>query len=115
MAVSRCTQKGKTTEETRYFIASITNGTEFANAVRAHWGIESMHWTLDVTFNEDRSRIRKENGPENTALLRKMALNILKIEKAKDEKQQSYKAKRFIASMDEDYLEKVMIENIQNL
>jgi len=107
-------KKGVISEETRYYITSVTSGSLFADAVRTHWGIESMHWVLDVAFKEDQSRIRKENGPENTALLRKMAMNIIKIEKAKDEKQQSYKAKRFIASLDEAYLEKLMIDNILN-
>lgn len=74
-----------------------------------------MHWTLDVTFGEDKSRIRKENEPENAALLRKIALNFLKIEKKNDQKQQSYKAKRYLAFIDEKYLEKVMIDNILNV
>ena len=115
MAKNRCTRNSKETEEIRYFISSITNGTDFANAVREHWGIESMHWTLDVTFGEDKSRIRKENEPENAALLRKIALNFLKIEKKNDQKQQSYKAKRYLAFVNEKYLEKVMIDNILNL
>ena len=114
MSKNRCIRKGNVTEETRYFIASITNGSDFANAVREHWGIESMHWTLDVTFSEDKSRIRKDNEPENAALLRKIALNFLKIEKKNDQKQQSYKAKRYLAFVNEKYLEKVMIDNILN-
>jgi hypothetical protein len=73
-----------------------------------------MHWTLDVTFGEDKSRMRKENEPENAALLRKIALNFLKIEKKNDQKQQSYKAKRYLAFVNENYLEKVMIDNILN-
>jgi predicted transposase YbfD/YdcC len=112
MAINKIEKKGVKTEEIRYFIASVSNGNDFANAVREHWGIESMHWQLDVTFKEDASRIRKDNGAENTAMLRKIALNILKLEKAKDEKQQSYKTKRFIASLDEEYLEKLLIKNV---
>jgi hypothetical protein len=73
-----------------------------------------MHWTLDVTFGEDKSRIHKENEPENATLLRKIALNFLKLEKKNDQKQQSYKAKRFLAFANEKYLEKVMIDNILN-
>ncbi len=114
MAVNKTIRKGVTTEEVRYFLCSITNGGDFSEAVRTHWGIESMHWTLDVTFGEDKSRIRKENEPENTALLRKMALNLLKIEKKNDTKQLSYKGKRFTASLNENYLEKIMIDNILN-
>ena len=116
--VCRSRQKDKETEETRYFLSSITNITDFSNAVREHWGIESMHWILDVVFNEDKSRIRKENEPENAALLRKMALNILKIDtqqdKANDVRPRSYNAKRYKAAVNVNYLEKVMIDNILN-
>lgn len=77
-----------------------------------------MHWILDVVFNEDKSRIRKENEPENAALLRKMALNILKIDtqqdKANDVRPRSYNAKRYKAAVNVNYLEKVMIDNILN-
>jgi predicted transposase YbfD/YdcC len=114
MAVNKTIRKGVATEEVRYFLCSITNGGDFSEAVRTHWGIESMHWTLDVTFGEDKSRIRKESEPENTALLRKIALNLLKIEKKNDKKQLSYKGKRFTASLNENYLEKIMIDNILN-
>lgn len=116
--VCRSRQKDKETEETRYFLSSVTNITDFSNAVREHWGIESMHWILDVVFNEDKSRIRKENEPENAALLRKMALNILKIDtqqdKANDVRPRSYNAKRYKAAVNVNYLEKVMIDNILN-
>lgn len=114
MVVSTRKEKDKESTEKRYFISSITNAGEFSDAVREHWGIESMHWVLDVAFKEDKSRIRKENEPENAATLRKMALNILKIDKAKDEKQQSYNAKRYKAAINVQYLEKVMIDNILN-
>jgi hypothetical protein len=70
-----------------------------------------MHWTLDVTFNEDKSRVRKENEPENMALLKRMAMNILRLEK-EEQRQVSFREKRFMAAMDEDYLEKVLIHNI---
>lgn len=116
MVISHCTRGDVKTTDTRYFIASINGITEFSNTVRQHWGIESCHWTLDVTFKEDASRIRKENEPENAALLRKMALNILKIDtqmdKAKDIRPHSYNAKRYKAAINNDFLEKVMIDNI---
>ncbi|MCX7923863.1 MAG: ISAs1 family transposase [Clostridia bacterium] len=116
MVISRCTRGNVKTTDTRYFIASINGITEFSNTVRQHWGIESCHWTLDVTFKEDASRIRKENEPENAALLRKMALNILKIDtqmdKAKDIRPYSYNAKRYKAAVNNSFLEKVMIDNI---
>lgn len=98
---------GKKTCETRYYICSIeADAIKFANAVRKHWGIESMHWSLDVTFNEDSKRVRKDNGPENLSVLHKFAYNILKLEKSK--KRSSLKAKRFRASYNLDYLEKVL-------
>jgi hypothetical protein len=51
----------------------------FADAVRAHWGIENgLHWVLDTVFDEDRARNRKDHGPENLAILRKLALNVLR-------------------------------------
>lgn len=118
MVISRRKQKDQESVETRYYLSSITNGNKFSEAVREHWGIESMHWVLDVVFNEDKSRIRKENEPENAALLRKMALNILKIDtqldKANDVRPHSYNAKRYKSAIDVDYLEKVMITNILN-
>ena len=71
---------GKTTIATRYYLSSARLTPErFATAVRAHWAIEnSLHWVLDVTFDEDRARNRKDNGPENLATLRKLTLNLLR-------------------------------------
>ena len=71
---------GKTTTATRYYLASAhLTPAHFATAVRAHWAIEnSLHWVLDVTFDEDRMRNRKDNGPENLATLRKLTLNLLR-------------------------------------
>lgn len=114
MAKCRSIRKGKETEEIRYFLCSISTVSEFAEAVREHWGVESMHWTLDVTFGEDKSRIRKDFEAENFALLRKIAINILKIEKKNDspKKPQSYKSKRMKAFINVEFLEKVLIDNI---
>jgi predicted transposase YbfD/YdcC len=68
------------TKETRYFISSLQGSVKgLAEAARQHWGIEnSLSWVLDVTMNEDRSRIRKDHAPENMALLRRLALNLVK-------------------------------------
>jgi len=70
----------KVTEETRYFISSLRGSAKkLAEAARKYWDIEnSLHWALDVTMNEDRSRIRKDHAPENLALLRRLALNLIK-------------------------------------
>jgi predicted transposase YbfD/YdcC len=106
MVVYHSEKNGVKTTETRYFLCSIEAGPEkFAYAARQHWGIESMHWSLDVTFNEDSKRVRKENAPENLALLHKFAFNVLKMEKTR---KRSLKAKRFKASLSLDYLEKVL-------
>jgi predicted transposase YbfD/YdcC len=74
------TIQGDKTEEVRDFISSLPPEVEaLASAVRGHWGIENkLHWSLDVTFGEDQSRIRQGRAPENAALLRRLALSILK-------------------------------------
>ena len=73
-------RNGKTTRATRYYLCSAPISAErFAEAVRAHWRIENgLHWVLDTAFDEDRARNRKDNGPENLATLRKLALNMLR-------------------------------------
>jgi predicted transposase YbfD/YdcC len=75
---------GETSEETRYYIASMTADAEqILFAVRAHWGVENnLHWSLDVTFREDACRIRKDNAALNLALVRKIALNLLRHDKS---------------------------------
>lgn len=76
---------GETSRTTRYYLSSARLTPErFAAAVRAHWTIEnSLHWVLDVTFDEDRARNRKDNGPENLAILRKLTLNLLRTARPK--------------------------------
>ena len=76
---------GKTTNATRYYFSSARLTPErFATVVRAHWAIEnSLHWVLDVTFDEDRARNRKDHGPENLATLRKITLNLLRTARPK--------------------------------
>ena len=71
---------GKITTSCRYYLSSAQLSAEaFAKAVRAHWSIENgVHWVLDVTFDEDRARNRKDHGPQNLAIIRKLALNVLK-------------------------------------
>ena len=74
------TVDGRTSRAVRYYLSSAHLLPEhLAKAVRAHWAIEnSLHWVLDVTFDEDRARNRKDNGPENLAILRRLTLNLLR-------------------------------------
>ena len=99
--------------ETRYYLSSLENDAELLNgAARSHWGVEnSLHWVLDVTFQEDRSRIKKENAPENFGLLRRLALCLLKKECST---KRSIKGKRLRASWDEGYLQRVLCGNAVN-
>ncbi len=81
MVIRTSTEKGNTSTDTRYFISSIGDDIElFAMAVRKHWGVEAMHWNLDVTFREDEMRSRKDYLPENLAALKRIALNMIKQE-----------------------------------
>ena len=78
MIETTCEIGDKTRVESRYFIASsgIKSVGDFARAVRAHWGVESMHWTLDITFREDACRVRKDHAARNLAAVRKIALTL---------------------------------------
>lgn len=80
VAMLMCVRDGKETAEIRYYISSLAVGVKrFAHAVRAHWGIEnSCHWSLDVTYREDDSRIRDEHMRENFAWLNRFTLSLLK-------------------------------------
>lgn len=100
--------KGKTTTlERRYYLTSLDGGIErFAYAARGHWGIENkLHWSLDVVFCEDDSRIRKGHAPENMTVMRKIALNLL----AKESSKGSKKNKRLKAGWDNDFLVQVLL------
>lgn len=93
--------------EVAYYITSLTgNVNNFATAVRAHWGIESAHWSLDVVLNEDKRIVRKDNGAQNLAVLKRMALNIIRADQTYPKA--TGPLKRFKACMDNDYLEKVI-------
>ena len=98
----------ETSQETRYYISSLSGeALAFAEAVRSHWSIEnSCHWVLDVAFREDDCRVRKGNGAQNFAILRRIALNLLKQEKTA---KCGVKAKRLKAGWNEAYLLKVLM------
>ena len=73
----------KTTSETRFFISSLPVDPKRAlEAIRAHWGVEAMHWILDMDFDEDRSRARREDLAENLAMLRHVVINVLRLDKS---------------------------------
>ncbi len=101
------TVKGKTKLETRYYISSLNNNAKsFSNSVRSHWQIENcLHWILDVQFNEDDSRIRKDNSPANFAVLRHISHTLLTSEKTL---KVGINNKRKKAGWDDDYLFKVL-------
>ena len=90
------------TEQVSYYISSLeADAALHAHSIRSHWSIEnSLHWVLDVTFKEDRSRIRMGHGPENMALLRRLCVNLIKRHPSKD----SIKTKRFRAALSHDFL-----------
>lgn len=97
----------KTTLEVRFYLSSLpSDAALLAVAVRSHWQIENtLHWTLDVTFSEDASRIRTGYGAENFALLRRISVNLLKQEKTF---KGSLRMKRYKAALDNEYLLKIL-------
>lgn len=101
MVESERHEKGKTTIDRRYYIVSYYDVALFAKAVRSHWGIENkLHWTLDVTFREDESRIRRGNAAHNIGVIRHVALNLLKHEKTK----RSIAGKRLRSALDDQFV-----------
>ena len=95
--------QGKVTTERRFYISSIAaTAKELARAVRGHWSIENnLHWSLDVSFGEDQCRARAGYAAENLAVLRHIAINILKTD---TKKKLSIKTKQKCASWDHPYL-----------
>jgi predicted transposase YbfD/YdcC len=96
-------QHAPVTSDYRFYISTLGRSAEtFASMIRQHWDIENkLHWSLDVTFNEDRCRIRKEHASENIAALRHVTLNLLHQEQSR---QISLRQKRLLWSLDENYL-----------
>lgn len=98
--------RGEVSKETRYYISSLSGkAKEMGRAIRSHWGIENRHWVLDVDFGEDQSRTRKGYAAENLAVVRRLAINLIKQEKTA---RRSVKGRRLKAAWDEDYLVKVL-------
>ena len=96
----------KTTQEDRFYISSLLPKAALHNRViRSHWSVEnSLHWVLDVTFNEDASRIRQGHAAQNLNLVRRLSVNLLKRESSKV----SLKMKRYKAGLDNDFLLKIL-------
>ncbi len=106
------TEKGRTSEETVYFIGSrVMPAKRYGTVLRSHWGIENgCHWHLDVTFREDANRVQQRMEAANLSMLRKMALSMLKRNPSK----QSIEVKRFMAALDPDFLAEILVGS-QNL
>lgn len=112
MVESHRTLNGQTQTQRRYYLCSLPAKDlgRFAHAVRSHWQIENtLHWSLDVTFHEDHSRVRKDHAPENLATLRRLALSLLKRETSRTG---GIKVRRLRAACDNDYLAEVLLQKI---
>jgi len=95
-----------TVEQRHYLLSGAGGAATFGRAVRSHWGIENrVHWVLDVTFGEDNCRVREGHSPQNFAVLRHLALNLLRQERTR---QGSMPTKRFTAALDDTYLATVL-------
>lgn len=104
----------KVTAQCRYYISSLAQDAEaFAHAVRAHWSVENtLHWTLDMTFREDDSRMRSGHSAENFALMRRIALSIVKRDVTS---KRSLKRRRKICGYDTDYLQRLLFNSDESL
>lgn len=104
---SERTSNGITKIETRFYISSLeANAEKMLTVARSHWNVENkLHYLLDVAFDEDHCRVRKDNAGENMAILRRLALNLLKGEKTS---KRSVNGKRLKSGWDNEYLVKVI-------
>ncbi len=95
--------------ERRYYISSRElTAEQLAVAVRGHWAVENrLHWVLDVSFGEDASTVRKDNAPQNLSLLKKIVLNLIRLDTT-DQKKTSLRLKRKAAAWDDDFRVKIM-------
>ena len=100
--------QGEVTNETRYYISSLAKDAAYFNlAIRQHWHIENkFHWALDVQFDEDKRRKRKDNSAENFAIIRRVALQ--KVSKA-PLRRLGIKGRRHYAGWDNEYLMKLIL------
>ena len=98
---------GTNSSEIRFFLCSFPpDAARLAEAVRGHWGVENgLHWMLDVVFKEDASQKRTDHAPRNFSLVRKMALNLLKLDKTKG---RTGPMKRIKAAMNDEYMAQIL-------
>ena len=101
---------GKTSHERRYYLCSAKlDAATFARAVRAHWGIENrLHWVLDVVFRDDLARLRTGHGPQNMAVVKHFAVNLVHAAKPIT----SLKNRRKLAGWDLDYLDALIRQTV---
>jgi predicted transposase YbfD/YdcC len=106
LCYSERTVDGVTSDEVRFFIGSKKASAKvYGKALRSHWGIENqLHWQLDVSFDEDKNRVSKRHGAENLALVRRLALSLLK----QHTNQQSIACKRLLAALNPEFLEEII-------
>lgn len=107
MVIRRVEEKGKKTEERAFHFGSVTTVAEYAEGVRKHWGVESTHWSLDVTFREDASKTRKGQAPENLAMLKRLAMNMVRKDQERYPKK-SLRIRRVHALLKEEYLDYIL-------
>jgi predicted transposase YbfD/YdcC len=108
MVDSQVEREGQKSTERRYYLSSLKlDAQSFATAVRAHWGIENrLHWVLDVVFHDDLARLRTGSGPHNMAIVKHIAMNLVRNPKDKH----SLKVRRKRANLDPDYLETLVTQ-----
>jgi len=103
--VNRTEYADKCTIDTRYYISSAPLDIErLANGARGHWGVESMHWLLDVEFKDDLSRYRSGHGAKNMAVVRRFSLGLVRTNKSKG----SVKTRRKSAGWNTDFLLEIL-------
>jgi len=109
MVETKVERNAKIEREKRYYLSSATlDAKTFARAVRDHWHVENrLHWVLDVIFHDDLARLRSGYGPENMAVVKHMAMNLVR--KPKD--RHSLKVRRKLANLNHDYLESLLRQN----
>jgi predicted transposase YbfD/YdcC len=108
MVESHVEREGKKSTERRYYLSSVKlDAQSFAAAVRAHWGIENrLHWVLDVVFHDDLARLRTASGPQNMAVVKHIAMNLVR----NPDDKHSLKVRRKRANLDPDYLETLLTQ-----